>query len=155
MTIGEKIQKCRKEQKMSQEELAGRLGVSRQAVSKWELNESVPDTENVIELGRIFNVSLDYLLKMEIEEPEDREKENTEENQNVVQAHEGRQEERKRMRHPGLLILSVCTVLIMIWTVSRHAALTGIVWVVDLWVFWGIGYLIFLVVRALKKYIQR
>ena len=43
MTIGEKIQRCRKAQRMSQEELAGRLGVSRQAVSKWELNESIPD----------------------------------------------------------------------------------------------------------------
>ena len=71
MTIGEKIQRCRKEQKMSQEDLASRLGVSRQAVSKWELNESVPDTENVVELGRIFRVSLDYLLKAEISEPEE------------------------------------------------------------------------------------
>ena len=52
MTIGEKIQKCRKEQKMSQEELAGRLGVSRQAVSKWELNESVPSTERLIILAQ-------------------------------------------------------------------------------------------------------
>ena len=60
MTIGEKIQRCRKGQKMSQEELAGKLGVSRQAVSKWELNESIPDTENVIELGKIFGVSLDH-----------------------------------------------------------------------------------------------
>lgn len=48
MTLGEKIQKHRKEKSMSQEELAALLGVSRQAVSKWELNDTIPDTENVI-----------------------------------------------------------------------------------------------------------
>lgn len=62
MTLGEKIQKHRKEKRMSQENLAALLGVSRQAVSKWELNDTIPDTENVIQLGRILGVSLDYLL---------------------------------------------------------------------------------------------
>ena len=62
MTLGEKIQKHRKEKRMSQEDLAALLGVSRQAVSKWELNDTIPDTENVIQLGRILGVSLDYLL---------------------------------------------------------------------------------------------
>ena len=61
MTLGEKIQKHRKEKRMSQEDLAALLGVSRQAVSKWELNDTIPDTENVIQLGRILGVSLDYL----------------------------------------------------------------------------------------------
>lgn len=47
---------------MSQEALAGKLGVSRQAVSRWELGEVVPDTANVLGVSRIFGVSTDYLL---------------------------------------------------------------------------------------------
>ena len=54
---------------MSQEELASRLTVSRQAISKWELGESTPDTENIIQLTRIFSVSADYLLNDEVDIP--------------------------------------------------------------------------------------
>lgn len=68
MTLGEKLQRLRKQGGMSQEELAGRLGVSRQAVSKWELNEAMPDTENVVQLGRLFGVSCDYLLRDEVDQ---------------------------------------------------------------------------------------
>ena len=62
MMIGEKIYHLRKNKELSQEELALQLTVSRQAISKWELGESVPDTENVVQLSKIFNVSTDYLL---------------------------------------------------------------------------------------------
>jgi transcriptional regulator with XRE-family HTH domain len=65
--LGEKIHQLRKGKGLSQEELASRLTVSRQAVSKWELNESVPDTENVVQLSKIFGVSTDYLLNDEYE----------------------------------------------------------------------------------------
>lgn len=63
MTLGEKLQKLRRERGMSQDQLAELLGVSRQAVSKWERDEAVPDTEKVIRLSEIFSVSIDYLLK--------------------------------------------------------------------------------------------
>ncbi|WP_099469023.1 helix-turn-helix domain-containing protein [Konateibacter massiliensis] len=62
MTFGEKLQYLRKEKKMSQEELASKITVSRQAISKWELNESLPDTDNVIQLSKILGVSIDFLL---------------------------------------------------------------------------------------------
>ncbi|MCL2408482.1 MAG: helix-turn-helix domain-containing protein [Oscillospiraceae bacterium] len=62
MTLGEKIHQLRKARGMSQEALASHLTVSRQAVSKWELTESVPDTENIVQLSRLFGVSTDYLL---------------------------------------------------------------------------------------------
>ena len=62
MNIGEKIQQLRKAQNLSQEQLAVQLEVSRQAVSKWELNESTPDTDKIILISRIFSVSTDYLL---------------------------------------------------------------------------------------------
>lgn len=69
MKLGEKLQQLRKKSGLSQEQLAARLSVSRQAVSKWELNETVPDTENVIQLARMFGVSCDYLLREEVDEP--------------------------------------------------------------------------------------
>lgn len=66
MTLGEKIQKLRKEHGLSQEQLAAQLDVSRQAISKWELGESVPDINNVILLSECFQVTTDYLLKNDI-----------------------------------------------------------------------------------------
>ena len=63
MTIGEKIQTLRKQYGMSQDQLADALNLSRQAVSKWENNESQPDIENLIEISNVFNVSTDYLIK--------------------------------------------------------------------------------------------
>lgn len=67
MNIGEKIQQLRKAKNLSQEQLAVQLEVSRQAVSKWELNESTPDTDKIILISKIFSVSTDYLL---LENPE-------------------------------------------------------------------------------------
>ena len=62
MTFGEKLQALRKARGWSQEELATQVNVSRQALSKWESGASVPDTENVVALSRLFGVSTDYLL---------------------------------------------------------------------------------------------
>lgn len=62
MTFGEKLQSLRKSRGWSQEQLAERIAVSRQAVSKWESGAAVPDTGNVLELSRLFGVSTDYLL---------------------------------------------------------------------------------------------
>ena len=63
MILADKIIKLRKQNNWSQEELAERVGVSRQAVSKWEGAQSVPDLQKVIQLSNLFNVSTDYLLK--------------------------------------------------------------------------------------------
>lgn len=62
MKIGEKIQQLRKANNLSQEQLAVQLEVSRQAVSRWEINESTPDTDKIILISRIFSVTTDYLL---------------------------------------------------------------------------------------------
>lgn len=62
MTIGEKIALRRRSAGLSQEALAAQLGVSRQAVSRWETSESLPDTEKILQLCRIFGVSADDLL---------------------------------------------------------------------------------------------
>lgn len=60
--IGEKLYNHRKNAGLSQEELAEKIEVSRQAVSKWERDESSPDTENLIALAKLYNISLDELV---------------------------------------------------------------------------------------------
>ena len=67
MILAEKIMEERKKNGWSQEELAEKLSVSRQAVSKWESAQSIPDLQRVIQLSEIFGVSTDYLLKDECE----------------------------------------------------------------------------------------
>ena len=67
MIFADKLMDLRKKNGWSQEELAERLGVSRQAVSKWEGAQSVPDLSKVIAMADLFGVSTDYLLKDEIE----------------------------------------------------------------------------------------
>lgn len=68
MTLGEKIVKQRKELNYTQEQLAAILGVSRQSISKWESNVAYPETDKLIELGKLFDCSMDYLLKDEVTE---------------------------------------------------------------------------------------
>lgn len=62
MNIGEQIVRLRLEQNMTQEMLAEKLGVSRQAVTKWESSVSVPDISNLIQIADLFQVSLDRLV---------------------------------------------------------------------------------------------
>ena len=62
MFLVDKIINLRKKAGWSQEELAGRLGVTRQSVSKWEGAQSVPDIEKIVQLSRLFSVTTDYLL---------------------------------------------------------------------------------------------
>lgn len=63
MIIGTKIQQLRKANGLSQEQLAEKLGVSRQSISKWELNETLPELDKILMLSDLFSVSTDALLK--------------------------------------------------------------------------------------------
>lgn len=63
MTLGERIVKLRRQQGLSQDALAEALGVSRQSVSKWETDASVPDLERLVKLSDLFEISLDELVK--------------------------------------------------------------------------------------------
>lgn len=65
--VANRLQQLRKKNNLSQEELAERIGISRQAVSKWERAEASPDTDNLILLSRLYGVSLDELLKTDSE----------------------------------------------------------------------------------------
>ena len=66
MTLGEKIAKQRKELNYTQEQLADILGVARQSISKWESDIAYPETDKLIELGKMFDCSMDYLLKEDV-----------------------------------------------------------------------------------------
>ena len=68
MILADKIIENRKKNGWSQEELANRLGVSRQSVSKWESAQAVPDLKKILQLAEVFGVTTDYLIKDEIEE---------------------------------------------------------------------------------------
>ena len=66
MILADKITEERKKNGWSQEELANQLGVSRQAVSKWESAGAVPDLQRILQMSELFGVSTDYLLKDEM-----------------------------------------------------------------------------------------
>ncbi len=68
MILADKILSLRKKNGWSQEELAEKMNVSRQSISKWESTGSIPDINKILELAKIFGVSTDYLLKDDLEE---------------------------------------------------------------------------------------
>ena len=66
MMFNDNLNKYRKQKGLSQEELAFRLGVSRQSVSKWESGQSTPELERIIEIADLFGISLDELIGHEV-----------------------------------------------------------------------------------------
>lgn len=70
MTFGEKLQALRKSRGWTQEQLSEQIHVSRQTLSKWEQGSVLPDTEYVLSVSRLFQVSTDYLLRDEYDQPE-------------------------------------------------------------------------------------
>lgn len=85
MTTGQKITSLRKKANITQEQLADLVKVSRQSVSKWESDLAYPETEKIISLSRIFNCSIDYLLR---NDPND--------NENSL---EGEEKSKKNLKH--------------------------------------------------------
>ena len=69
MTFAEKLKSIRKQMGISQELLAEKIGVSRQAVTKWETDAGIPDIENILSISNLFNISIDELLSNEIAAP--------------------------------------------------------------------------------------
>lgn len=100
MTFGEKLQSLRKTNGYSQEKIAELLEVSRQSVSKWEVGESMPETNKIILLSKIFNVSIDYLLIDEEDtQPEDTKEEQSVEYNSFPHRRYGRQNNFRYFRH--------------------------------------------------------
>lgn len=94
MRIGERLKEEREKQGLSQKEVADRLHIARQAVSRWETDQSYPDLENLMALRRLYHVSIDELLGMEKEEiSESVEEETVEEEKSVKRTELDRKEQ--------------------------------------------------------------
>ena len=65
MTLGQRIQELRKGLDLSQEELGEKMGISRQAISKWEADQTIPDLDKLIALSRLFGLTIGQLLGVE------------------------------------------------------------------------------------------
>jgi len=74
MTFSEKLMDLRRKEGMSQEQLADKLGVTRQSVSKWESGAAMPELQKLIAISELFEVSLDYLVKEHFSEEKRTEK---------------------------------------------------------------------------------
>ena len=98
--IGSKIKAARLEKKLTQEQVAEILGVSRQTISNWENEKSYPDIISVIELSSLYSISLDDLLK-----GDERMMEHLEESTNVVKSNQ---------KLIGAIILNIITVILLI-----------------------------------------
>ena len=80
MTLGDKLSRLRKENNYTQEQLADVLGVSRQAISKWESNITYPETDKLVRMSKLFHCTTDYLLL-------DEDEMDTDEKQNASEHH--------------------------------------------------------------------
>jgi len=65
MEFAEKLITLRKSRELTQEQLAEQLNVSRQSISKWESGQVIPEVEKIVELSKVFDVTVDYLLKQQ------------------------------------------------------------------------------------------
>ena len=120
MTLGEKLITLRQQAGMSQEALAEKLNVSRQAISKWERDEAMPETENIVRLAKIFSVSTDYLLLPD--SPSNNASRPADNQNHSTAAAFGRRIERFVRRHgykAGYFLIGVgiflCAVAILVW----------------------------------------
>ena len=133
-TIGERIYDIRKKRNMSQGELADKLDVSRQTVSKWENNMCLPEVEKLLQLSEALGVTTDYILKGIAE------KESTAEKETVYvyikePCDEKEEKKRKSRRNSGIVLLSVgglATVVLVLIGLIIPAVLTGVVCLVGI-----------------------
>ena len=114
MTLGEKIARQRKELNYTQEQLADILGVSRQSISKWESDIAYPETDKLIELGKLFDCSMDYLLKEEITEKDGVQTsgftEKVEEIRRKVMTKKNKEKAKKILKIIGIILAVVLTI---------------------------------------------
>jgi len=110
MTLGNKLQKLRNENGLSQEQLSEMIPVSRQAISKWELDQSTPELDCLIKLSDFFNVTVDYLVKESINTP------NTQvldDKQNTMRI------KKDKSKIAGIIMMSVSFISLMLfWMIS-------------------------------------
>ena len=126
MTMGQRIAQKRKEQNLSQEALGEALGVSRQSISKWESDTSLPEIEKLVALSRLFEVSVGWLLGVEEEQPQESGGSDTltEEQLKLVEEIVGRyiaaqpkpmSRRRKRVLKGAVIVAALCLTMGLFW----------------------------------------
>ena len=122
MTIGERIRACRQRAGLSQERVAELVGVSRQAVTKWETDRSAPSTENLFRLAEIFGIGVDLLLTPPEAGPQPRE-----ELLRLWQTAEAQRRERRRrtLRARGRAALTAAAGYLAIYLAGRALWCSG------------------------------
>lgn len=138
MTIGEKIRQLRKEKGLTQDAVASALEISRQAIAKWESDQSSPSTENLVKLSNLFNVSLEELVDVKqyqtaaLEEYARRRLEEDQKKQNTKQAIYRRIRETLAITIVYIVVYAICVIVfhlagvkncIWSWMQSRHVLL--------------------------------
>ncbi len=102
MNISKRIQRLRKSMGFSQEQLADKIGVSRQAISKWESDQATPTLENLIELASIYNISVDELIGIE-----EIKEEIKEENKEQESKEEENKEQESKIKNSNLILIAL------------------------------------------------
>lgn len=111
MTLGERIATLRKEKGLSQEALGELVGVTRQAVSKWEADKALPDVNNCVAMSKVFGVSLSHLLDLEESAPTDLNEHQLELVERMAERYATAQRNiRRRWRWPAILL--VCALMV-------------------------------------------
>lgn len=147
--LGVTLQELRKKNGLSQEELADKLGVSRQAVSKWERGEALPDIENLIALAKLYGVSLDDLvgnIKKEENVDVDKKLENKEEpiEGEVVSGHIHSSKKTKKELFAewfsGSFSFMLCTIAFLVLGIG--------------WNLWHPGWVVFLLIPVIPSFVS-
>lgn len=132
MDLGKKIQTLRKKQGLSQEELAEKLSVTRQTISKWELEQSTPELQYVSQISEIFGVTTDYLIKDVMDDSDKKAERNENDNSHAELSEKSVQEKVNHspfMRFLGAVLtffgLIVVIAFIILSVVNPWGTLTG------------------------------
>lgn len=131
MILADKIVTLRKKAGWSQEELAQQLNVTRQSVSKWEGAQSIPDMEKILQMSRIFGVTIDFLLKDEMETAEAAPETETAAARRVTMEEAFRYLELRRQAAPKMALATLLCVLspaalLMLSAISQQTTRFGI-----------------------------
>ena len=134
MKLGEKIFRLRTEQGFSQETFGEKLGVSRQSVSKWETDQSVPELDKIVAISTVFDVTTDYLLKSSEIDDLSVKTEMLEKQQEQMLA---REKQQQKIRECVLYGIVIYLVFFAVWFLERALFWDYIFWKsdIDIWSF--------------------
>ena len=121
MTMAERLQRLRKEHHFSQEQLAERLQVSRQAVSKWENGQTAPDLDNIIAMSNLYEVTTDYILIGKERVPKEKEQKRRKRKSGILcSSYTNSLYYLTELPMLGVTVLAVAGIVIGIWLLKKE-----------------------------------